>query len=161
MVWKMLFEAVWFYAIVDIWMKYFIYSESQCCMMPPIKFLLKRICGLEGVVWKIPRRLFGAWPSFVSEWNERSISESIFGLKHQIKFLLMRTYGLEEDVFFWRISRLQFSSSSSLRSELKRFFIYSEPPCCLLYAQEDVWIWRRNCLKNSKMTVKWMAIFGI
>ena len=56
-------------------------------------------------------------------------------------------------MFFWRISRLLFSSSSSLRSELKWFFIYSEPPCCLLYAQEDVWIWRRNCLKNSKMTV--------
>ena len=29
---------------------------------------------------------------------ERSIYESLFGLKHQIKFLLMRKYGLEEDV---------------------------------------------------------------
>ena len=103
MVWKMLFEAVKFSAIVDIWMKYLIYSESPCCMMPPIKFLLKRICGLEEVVWKFPRRLFSAWPSCVSEWNERSIYESLFGLKHPIKFLLMRSYGLEEDVFLKNI----------------------------------------------------------
>ena len=47
-------------------------------MMSPIKFLLKRICGLEEVVWKIPRRLFSACQSFVSERNERSIFESIF-----------------------------------------------------------------------------------
>ena len=40
---------------------------------------------------------------FVSEWNERSIYESIFGLRHQIKFLLMRSYGLEEDVFLKNI----------------------------------------------------------
>ena len=47
---------------------------------------------------KIPRRLFSAEPSFVSEWNERSISKSLFGLTHPIKFLPVRTYGLEEDV---------------------------------------------------------------
>ena len=27
-----------------------IYYKSSHCMMPPIKFLLKRICGLEEVV---------------------------------------------------------------------------------------------------------------
>ena len=35
-----------------------IYSKSPCCMMPPIKSLLKRIYELEEVVRKIPRRLF-------------------------------------------------------------------------------------------------------
>ena len=59
------------------------------------KFLLKGIYGLEEVVWKTPKRLFSAWPSFVSKWNVGSIYESFFGLKHPIKFLLMRTYGLE------------------------------------------------------------------
>ena len=34
----------------------------------------------------------------VSKWSERNIYESLFGLKHPIKFLLTRTYGLEEDV---------------------------------------------------------------
>ena len=77
--------------------------------MHPNKFLLKRIYGLEEVVWKIPRRLLRAWSSFVSKWNERSIYEYRFALKHPIKFLLMRTYGLEEDVV-WQISRLLFSS---------------------------------------------------
>ena len=47
---------------------------------------------------KILRRMFSAWPSFVSEWNERCISESLFGLTNSIKLLLIRTYGLEEDV---------------------------------------------------------------
>ena len=35
----------------------------------------------------------------ISEWNERSISESLFVLTHSIKFLLMRTFGSEEDLF--------------------------------------------------------------
>ena len=35
---------------------------------------------------------------FCIEWNERIISESHFGLTHPIRFLLMRTNGLEEDV---------------------------------------------------------------
>ena len=45
----------------------FIYSESPCCMMHLNKFLLKRIYGLEEVIPKMPRRLFSAWPSFVSK----------------------------------------------------------------------------------------------
>ena len=100
----------------------FTYSESPCCMMHPNKFLLKRIYGLEKVVWKIPKMLFSAWPSFVSKWNERSIYESFFGLKHPITFLLIRTYSLEEDGV-WQISRLLFSSWPSW------YLIYSEPPC--------------------------------
>ena len=107
--------------------------------MHPNKFLLKRIYGLEEVVWKIPRRLFSAWPSFVSELNERSIYESLCGLKHPIKFLLIRTYSLKEDVV-WKISRLLFKSWPPW------YLIYPEPPS----AQEDIWFWRRNCLKNSQ-----------
>ena len=59
----------------------------------------------QGNIWvgkscslRIPRWLFNAWPSLISEWNERSIYESLFSLKHPIKFLLIRTYSLEEDV---------------------------------------------------------------
>ena len=40
-------------------------------------------------------------------------------------------------------------------------FIYAEPPCCLLSAQEDKWFYRRNCLKNTKMAALCMAIFDI
>ena len=49
-----------------------IFFESLGCMMHPIKFLLKRIFGFEEVVWKIPTRLFSAWPSLISEWNKWS-----------------------------------------------------------------------------------------
>ena len=31
-------------------------------------------------------------------------------------------------------------------------FIYSESPCCLVSAQENIWVGRR-CLKNSKKAV--------
>ena len=47
---------------------------------------------------KILRSMFSIWPSLVSEWNERCISKSLFGLTNPIKLLLIRTYGLEEDV---------------------------------------------------------------
>ena len=62
------------------------------------KFLLKRIYGFKEVICKMPRRLLSALTYFVSEWNERSIYESLFGLKRPIKFLLMKTYSLEVDV---------------------------------------------------------------
>ena len=46
--WKMLFEEYQdgCLVLVSEWND-FIYSESPCCMMPHIKFLLKRIYGLE------------------------------------------------------------------------------------------------------------------
>ena len=141
----------------------FAISESPYCHKPSIKFLLKRIYGLEDVRWKIagwlfrawqslicewsdfsyfwismmpetfhqvfaqeniwfgrcwrnPRWLFSSWPSFVFEWNEIIISESPSGFTHPIRFLLKRTYGLEEDVV-WRKSRLLFSYWPSLISE--------------------------------------------
>ena len=55
-------------------------------MLPPIKFLVKRIYELEEVVWKIPRAQFSAWPSFVSEWNERSIYEPFLAWHIQSSF---------------------------------------------------------------------------
>ena len=63
----------------------FIYSESPCCMMHPNKFLLKRIYGSE-VVWKIPRRLFSAWPSFVSKWNEKAFTSLFLASSIQSSF---------------------------------------------------------------------------
>ena len=93
-----------------------IFFESPGCMMHSIKFLLKRIYGLEEVVWKIPRRLFIAWPSLISEWNKRSISKSLSGLTYSINFLLMRRYGFEEHVV-WRISRWLFSGWPSMITE--------------------------------------------
>ena len=78
---EMLFKEqimpVKFLTIVDFWVEWCYLFESPCCTMPPIKFLLKRKYVLEEVVWKFPRRLFTAWSSLVSEWNERSISKSL------------------------------------------------------------------------------------
>ena len=50
--------------------------------------------------------------------------ESLFGLTHPINFLLMRTYGLEEDAV-WRISRLLFSSWSTWYLYKMSLFILS------------------------------------
>ena len=68
-------KAVYCMTIFCIWVEWKKHIWVSFWPDYPIKFLLKRINGLEEVVWKIPRRLFIAWPSFVSEWNERSISE--------------------------------------------------------------------------------------
>ena len=48
--WKMLFEEYQDVCLVLIseWSD-FIYSKSPCCMMHPIKLLLKRIYGFEDV----------------------------------------------------------------------------------------------------------------
>ena len=42
--WKMLFEEF------QDGLNDLIYFKPPCCMIPPIKFQLKRICGLEEVV---------------------------------------------------------------------------------------------------------------
>ena len=48
-------------------------SESPCYRMPSIKFLLKRIYGLEeDVGWRIPRWLFSARQSLVCKWDNLS-----------------------------------------------------------------------------------------
>ena len=110
-------------------------------MMSPIKFLLKRICGLEEVVWKIPRRLFSACQSLVSERNERSIFESIFWSDASNQF------SSHEDIWFEGRYCLVFGPPDIWIYG----FIYTEPPCWLVSAQENIWFSRRNCLKNSKM----------
>ena len=101
--------------------------------------------GLEEVVWKVPRRQFSAWPYFVSEWNERSISVSLFGLTHPIKFLLMRRSGLEVDVV-WRISRSLFSSRPYWYLNKMILFILSLHVAWFLlkrtYGFEEEIVWR-------------------
>ena len=115
--WKMLFEENQDGCLVLIseWND-FIYSESPWSI--PISFCSREIwVGRSRLKsYLLPRRLFSAWPSFVSEWNERSISKSLFGLTHPIKFLLMRRSGLEQDVV-WRISRPLFKFLAILISE--------------------------------------------
>ena len=90
--------------------------ESECndlsiwlnWLMPTIKALPKKTCGLGDVVWRISSRLFSAWPFLISEWYDFSFPESPCCLTHSIKFLLETLYGLEDVV--WRISRCLFSS---------------------------------------------------
>ena len=65
----------------------------------PSTCLLKRIYGLkEDVSWRIPRWLFSAWLSLIGEYGNFSFSESLCCLRHPIKFLLKRIFGLEEVV---------------------------------------------------------------
>ena len=47
-------------------------SEYPYCWKPLIKFLLKKIYGLEDVDWRIPRWLFSAWASLMWEWVDFS-----------------------------------------------------------------------------------------
>ena len=45
-------------------------SDSPYCWNSSIKFLMKRINGLEvDVNWRIPRWLLSAWPSLMCEWD--------------------------------------------------------------------------------------------
>ena len=76
----------------------FIYSESPYGMMQPNKFLSKRIYGLEKLFEKFQEVfLLHDHLLYLSEMKEAFMS-LFFGLKHLIKFLLMRTYGFDEDV---------------------------------------------------------------
>ena len=66
----------------------------------PIKFLLKRIYGLEDDdVWIIPRWLLSAWPSSMCRWDDCSYSQSLCCLTHPTMFMLNRMYGMEEILF--------------------------------------------------------------
>ena len=105
-----------FWTIFDFWMDFFYFSWVSILHDAPIKFLLKRIYGLDEVVLKFHEGCLLPWPSWISERNKRSISKSLFGQIYLIKFLLLRTYGLEEDVD-WRISRWLLSGWLSLISE--------------------------------------------
>ena len=129
----------------------FIYSESPCCMMPPIKFLLKRIYGLEEVVWKFQEgclvhdhllylcgmkesflSLFLAWPiqSSVCLWGHM-VLRKILSEKYQDCCLVIghRWYLIKMILYILSLHVAWFL--------LKR----------------TLWFWKRNCLKNSKMAV--------
>ena len=48
-------------------------SEPLCSMKPSIKFLIKRIYGLEeDNVWRIPKWLFSACQSSICKWHDLS-----------------------------------------------------------------------------------------
>ena len=91
---------------------YFSYSESQCCLTHPIKFLLDTIY----TGWKM---LFEEYQDvclvLISEWNDLIHSESPCCKMHPNKFLLKRIYGLEEVV--WKIPRRLFSAWPSFVSK--------------------------------------------
>ena len=108
--------AVKFLVIFDFWMEwlYLFWVSMWYDAFHQVSVEEYNYLGWEKLFENL-RRLFSAWPSLVSEWNERSISKSLFGLSHPIKFLLIRTYSLEEEVV-WRIPRWLFSWWTSLIS---------------------------------------------
>ena len=75
----------------------FAISESPYSWNPSIKFLIKRIYGLEDVGWRIRRWLFTAWPSLMCEWMIFAISEYPLCQKPSSSFLRKRIYSLEGD----------------------------------------------------------------
>ena len=91
-------------------------SESPCCMKPVIKFLFKRIYGLEDVGWSIQKWLFSARQSFICKSDDLSyiwvsmMTEAF----HQV--FAQEDIWFEEDVG-WRIPRWLFSAWSSLICE--------------------------------------------
>ena len=97
------------------------FSESPHCKKPSINFLIKSIYGLEeDVGWRIPRCLFSAWPSLMSEWDDFSYLWVSILPKAFHPFLIKRIYGLEEDVC-WRIPRWLFSAWPFLMCEWDDF----------------------------------------
>ena len=73
------------------------YFWGSCCLKPSIKFLLKRIYGLEeDVGWRIQKWLFSARQSLICKWDDYSYFWGSCCPKPSIKFLLKRIYGLEE-----------------------------------------------------------------
>ena len=78
MVWKMMFEDNQDGCLVlgNLWYANGLISatsESPCCLKPSMKFLLKRIYGLEDDdVWRIPRWLLSARQSLICKWDDFS-----------------------------------------------------------------------------------------
>ena len=138
-------------------------SESPNCWKPSIKFLLKRIYGLEDVGWRISRWLFSARQSLICKWDEFSYFwvSMLLGASHQV--YAQKIYGLEDDV--WRIPRWLFSARQSLVckwDDFSNFWVSMLPEAFhQVSAQEDRWLKRRCWLKNSTMAVQWMSIFDI
>ena len=125
-------------------------SESPCCRKPSIKFLLKRIYGLEeNVGWWIPRWLLSAKQSlicllFLSLHVARSLPSSFCSRGYMVWKMLVEEFQdgcfsawqstvckLDDFCYFWVSMLLEASHQNS--------------------AQEDIWFGRRCWLKNSKM----------
>ena len=86
--------AVKYMVIFDVWMGWSSYFWVAIMSEAFLKFLRKRLCGLEeDVDWRIPRWLFSAWPSLMCEWDDLcyfwvSILPEAF-----LKFLRKTLYG--------------------------------------------------------------------
>ena len=75
-----------------VWRRILFDKYQDCCLVlghPDILFILslhivwflfKRTYVFEEIAWRIPRWLFNAWPSLISEWNDLSNSGSPFCL---------------------------------------------------------------------------------
>ena len=116
-------------------------------LMPPIKFLLNLTYGLGGdVVWRISR--WPPWrPSWISERNDFSNSESLChsDASHQVlaqsNLRFGRRHGLQE-FWDWLSKRNDFSNSESLCHSDASHQVLAPP---------DLWFGRRCRLKNFKM----------
>ena len=117
----------------------------------------------ENVGWRIPRWLFIARPSLMSEWGEFSYFWVSILPVACIKFLLKRIYGFEEDVS-WRIPRWLFSAWQSLMSEWGDFsyFWVSILPEAFhqVSSQENKWYGRRSSIQNSFVWSSLMSEWG-
>ena len=140
--------------------------ESPYCWNPSIKFLIKRIYGLEeDVGWRIRRWLFTAWPSLMCEWDDICYFWVAIMSEAFLKFFLRkRIYSLEGDGG-WRIQRWLLSTWPSLISERGDFSYFwvsiLQEAFHQFSDQEKIWFRRRCCLKNSKVAVNSMAIFSV
>ena len=150
MVWKMLVEEFQDDCLVlgNLWYAngmILAISKSPCCTKPSIKFLLKRIYGLEeDVGWRIPRWLFSARQSLICKWDDNSYFWGSCCLKPSIKFLLKRIYGLEEDIG-WRIPRWLFSARQSLIckwDELNYFWVSMLPEPFHWVSTQGYMVWK-------------------
>ena len=76
-----------------VWRRMLFDKYPDCCLVlghPDILFILSlHVCLVsaqediwfeEDIAWRIPRWLFNAWPSLISEWNDLSNSGSSFCL---------------------------------------------------------------------------------
>ena len=127
MVWKMFFEEFHDGCLMLSRLWYHNGMTLEFCvtylLAAPIKFLLKRIYGLEDDdVWIIPRWLFSAWPSSMCGWGDCSYSEWVCCLTHPTMFMLNRNIGWKRCCL--KNKQCLLSSWPSLISEWNDF-IYS------------------------------------
>ena len=123
-------------------------------VMLPIKFWLNPTYTLGGdVVWRISRWP-PWWPSWISEWNNLSYSESLFGSDASHKVLA------QSDLWFWRNYRLKnFKMAAMADLEYRNGTILAILNLCQcdashqVLAQSDLRFGRRCRLKNFKAAI--------